>query len=410
MNRVVVTGIGVVSPVGSTREEFWSGLVEARSGIGPITRIPTERLNIRIAAEVRDFDPAQHFDSKRLGMMDRFSQFAVVAARAAVEDAQLDITEEIALSAATIVGNGAGGMNTLDDAFLRLYGQNSSRSHPLTIPRLMANAPSSLISMDLGLKGPTFTIASACASGTHAIGQAFQMVRTGQAQVALAGGTEACITVGTMKAWEALRVMSADTCRPFSRNRSGLVLGEGGAIFVLEPREHAAARGALIYGEIKGFGMSADAGDITAIDPSGAARAISAALTDAKVNPDEMDYVNAHGTATALNDKGETIALHKAFGDSAERLAVSSSKAVLGHSLGAAGALEFAATALALHHQIIPPTANFEEPDPDCDLDYVPNTARNAPLELAMSSSFAFGGLNAVLVLGSWMAESSRRG
>ncbi len=400
MSRVVVTGIGVVSPVGSRREEFWSGLVEARSGIGPITRIPTERLNIRIAAEVRDFDPARHFDSKRLGMMDRFSQFAVVAARAAVKDAQLDITEEIALSAATIVGNGAGGMNTLDDAFLRLYGQNNSRSHPLTIPRLMANAPSSLISMDLGLKGPTFTIASACASGTHAIGQAFQMVRTGQAQVALAGGTEACITVGTMKAWEALRVMSADTCRPFSRNRSGLVLGEGAAIFVLEPRERAAARGAPIYGEIKGFGMSADAGDITAIDPSGAARAISAALTDAKVNPDEMDYVNAHGTATALNDKGETIALHKAFGDSAERLAVSSSKAVLGHSLGAAGALEFAATALALHHQIIPPTANFEEPDPDCDLDYVPNTARNAPLELAMSSSFAFGGLNAVLVLG----------
>ena len=400
MNRVVVTGIGVVSPVGSTREEFWSGLVEARSGIGPITRIPTERLNIRIAAEVRDFDPARHFDSKRLGMMDRFSQFAVVAARAAVKDAQLDITEEIALSAATIVGNGAGGMNTLDDAFLRLYGQNNSRSHPLTIPRLMANAPSSLISMDLGLKGPTFTIASACASGTHAIGQAFQMVRTGQAQVALAGGTEACITVGTMKAWEALRVMSADTCRPFSRNRSGLVLGEGAAIFVLEPRERAAARGAPIYGEIKGFGMSADAGDITAIDPNGAARAISAALTDAKVNPDEMDYVNAHGTATALNDKGETIALRKAFGDSAERLAVSSSKAVLGHSLGAAGALEFAATALALHHQIIPPTANFQEPDPDCDLDYVPNTARNAPLELAMSSSFAFGGLNAVLVLG----------
>jgi nodulation protein E len=400
MNRVVVTGIGVVSPVGSTREDFWSGLVDARSGIGPITRIPTDRLNVGIAAEVRDFDPAQHFDSKRLGMMDRFSQFAVVAARAAVKDAQLDITEEIALTAATIVGNGAGGMNTLDDAFLRIYGQNIPRTHPLTIPRLMANAPSSLISMDLGLKGPTFTIASACASGTHAIGQAFQMVRTGQSQVALAGGSEACITVGTMKAWEALRVLSADTCRPFSRNRSGLVLGEGAAIFVLEPRERATARGAPIYGEIKGFGMSADAGDITAIDPNGAARAISAALNDAKINPDEMDYVNAHGTATLLNDKGETVALRKAFGDSAANLAVSSSKAVLGHSLGAAGALEFAATALALHHQVIPPTANFQEPDPDCDLDYVPNTARNAPLELAMSSSFAFGGLNAVLVLG----------
>ena len=399
MNRVVVTGIGIVSPIGSTREKFWSGLVEARSGIGPITIIPTERLNIRIAAEVRDFDPAQHFDSKRLGMLDRFSQFAVVAARAAVHDAQLAITEEIAVEAATIVGNGAGGMNTLDDSFWKLYGQNATRTHPLTIPRLMANAPSSLISMDLGLKGPTFTIASACASGTHAIGQAFQMVRTGQAQVALAGGTEACITVGTIKGWEALRVMSADTCRPFSRTRSGLVLGEGAAIFVLEPRERAVARGAPIYSELKGFGMSADAGDITAIDPDGAARAITAALRDAKVNPDDVNYVNAHGTGTSLNDKGETIALRKAFGGSAERLAVSSSKAVLGHSLGAAGALEFAATTLALHHQVIPPTANFEEPDPECDLDYVPNTARNAPIETAMSSSFAFGGLNAVLVL-----------
>jgi len=400
MNRVVVTGIGVVSPIGSTREEFWSGLVEARSGIGPITRIPTERLNIRIAAEVRDFDPSQHFDSKRLGMMDRFSQFAVVAARAAVKDAQLDITEELALSAATIIGNSGGGLNTVDDSYFKLYGENATRAHPLTIPRLMGNAPSSLISMDLGLKGPTFTITSACASGTHAIGQAFQMVRMGQVQMALAGGTEAGITVGTMKAWEALRVMSADTCRPFSRTRSGLVLGEGAAIFVLEPRESAVARGAPIYGELRGFGMSADAGDITALDPDGAARAMSAALTDAKVNPDDIDYVNAHGTGTGLNDKGETTALHKAFGDSAEHLAVSSSKAVLGHSLGAAGALEFAATALALHHQTIPPTANFEEPDPDCDLDYVPNTARNAPLELAMSSSFAFGGLNAVLVLG----------
>jgi nodulation protein E len=400
MNRVVVTGIGVVSPIGSTREEFWSGLVEARSGIGPITRIPTERLNIRIAAEVRDFDPSQHFDSKRLGMMDRFSQFAVVAARAAVKDAQLNITEEIALSAATIIGNSGGGLNTVDDSYFKLYGENATRAHPLTIPRLMGNAPSSLISMDLGLKGPTFTITSACASGTHAIGQAFQMVRMGQVQMALAGGTEAGITVGTMKAWEALRVMSADTCRPFSRTRSGLVLGEGAAIFVLEPRESAVARGAPIYGELRGFGMSADAGDITALDPDGAARAMSAALTDAKVNPDDIDYVNAHGTGTALNDKGETAALHKAFGDSAEHLAVSSSKAVLGHTLGAAGALEFAATALALHHQTIPPTANFEEPDPDCDLDYVPNTARNAPLELAMSSSFAFGGLNAVLVLG----------
>jgi nodulation protein E len=399
MNRVVVTGIGVVSPIGSTREEFWSGLVEARSGIGPIKNIPTERLAARIAAQVLDFDPAQHFDPKRQNLLDRFSQFAVVAARAAVHDAQLTLTEEMALLAATVVGNGAGGQNTVDDSYYKFYGQNAPRVHPLTIPRWMINAAASQVSMDLGLKGPTYVISSACASGTHAIGQAFQLVRTGQSPVALAGGTEACLTVGTFKCWEALRVLSADTCRPFSRTRSGLVLGEGAAMVVLETRERAVARGAPIYAEISGFGMSADAGDIIAIDPDGAARALRAALIDAKVNPDDIDYVNAHGTGTALNDKAETLALRKAFSASAERLAVSSSKGVLGHSLGAAGALEFAATTLALHHQTIPPTANFEEPDPDCDLDYVPNAARNAPLQNAMSSSFAFGGLNAVLLL-----------
>jgi len=400
MNRVVITGIGVVTPIGNTRDAFWSALVEARSGIGPITIIPTERLNTRIAAQVLDFKPADHFDPRRESLLDRFAQFAVVAARSALRDAQLELTEEIALDAATIIGNSTGGMNTLDDSFLKLYGQNSTRAHPLSIPRLMSNAACSAISMDLGLKGPTYTIASACSSGTHAIGQAFQMVRTGQAPIALTGGTEACLTVGTFKGWEALRVLSSDTCRPFSRTRSGLVLGEGAAMFVLETREHAIARGAPIYAEMLGFGMSADAGDITAIDPSGAARAMRAALKDGRVNSDDIDYVNAHGTGTSLNDKGETIALHHAFGDAADRLAVSSSKGVLGHSLGAAGAVELAATALALHHQIIPPTANFEEADPDCDLDYVPNTARNAPIKHAMSSSFAFGGLTAVLVLG----------
>jgi len=400
MNRVVVTGIGVISPIGNTCVKFWSGLVEARSGIGPITNIPTNRLNARIAAQVLDFDPSQHFDPKRENLLDRFSQFAVVAARAAVKDAQLHITEEIALQAATIVGNGAGGQNTVDDAYLKFYGQNAPRVHPLSIPRLMANAACSQISMDLGLRGPTYTIASACASGTHAIGQAFQSVRTGQAPVALAGGTDASLTVGSLKCWEALRVLSADTCRPFSKTRSGIVLGEGAAMFVLETRERAVTRGAPIYAEILGFGMSADAHDVTAIDPDGAARAIRAALRDAKMNPEDIDYVNAHGTGTILNDKGETAALRKAFGASAERLAISSSKGVLGHSLGAAGALELAATALALHHQIIPPTANFEEADPDCDLDFVPNVARDAPIQNAMSSSFAFGGLNAVLVLG----------
>jgi nodulation protein E len=400
MNRVVVTGIGVVSPVGSSIDEFWSALVEARSGIGPITIIPTERLTARVAAQVLDFNPDAHFEPRQSNVMDRFAQFAVVAARSAVADAKLEIGEALALDIATIIGTGVGGQNTQDSSYFRLYGQNAAKLHPLTIPRLMVNGAVSHVSMDLGLKGPTFSVATACASGTHAIGQAFHMLRSGAAPVAITGGADACVTVGTLKGWEALRVLSADTCRPFSKTRSGLVLGEGAAIVVLETREHALARGARIYAELLGFGMSADAGDITAADPDGAARAMQAALRDARVNAEAIDYVNAHGTATTLNDRMETIALRKTFGSSAERLAISSSKGVLGHSLGAAGALELAASALALHMQTIPPTANYEEPDPDCDLDFVPNVARQAPLRLAMSSSFAFGGLNAALVLG----------
>jgi nodulation protein E len=400
MNRVVISGLGVISPVGCVVKEFWSALVEARSGIGPLTLAPTERLTTRIAAQCLDFDWSRHFDEKQLTQLDRFAQFAVVAARQAVRDAGLELTEELALNAATIIGNGAGGQYTVDESYLKFYGQNSPRVHPFTIPRWMGNAAVSQVSMDLGLKGPAYTVTSACASGTHAIGHAFQLVRTGQAPVALTGGAESYLTVGSIKCWEALRVLSTDTCRPFSKTRSGMVLGEGAAIMVLESRERALARGANIYAEILGFGMSADAGDITALDPDGAARAMRAALSDAKADPADIDYVNAHGTGTPLNDRAETQALRKAFGASADRLAVSSTKAVLGHSMGAAGALEAAATALALQHQIIPPTANYEQPDPDCDLDFVPNVARAAPIRKAMSNSFAFGGLNAVLVLG----------
>jgi nodulation protein E len=399
MHRVVITGIGVASPVGLTVDAFWSGLVEGRSGIRPIGLIPTERLKAKIAAQVLDFDPLAHFDPKVVGALDRFSQFAVYAARAAVRDSGIELSEALALETATIIGNSAGGQNAVDESYLKLYGQNSPRVHPLTIPRWMVNAAGSQVTMQLGLKGPAWTVASACASGTHAVGQAFQMVRLGHAPLALAGGTEACVTVGTLKCWEALRVLSDDTCRPFSKTRSGMVLGEGAAMLVLETRDHAAARGARIYAEVLGFGMSADAGDITAADADGGRRAIAAALKDARVNPEAIDYVNAHGTGTLLNDKTETDALRRAFGAHAERLAVSSSKGVLGHSLGAAGALEAAATALALDRQTIPPTANFEEADPQCDLDFVPNTARQAKLTTAVSNSFAFGGLNAVLVL-----------
>ena len=398
MNRVVVTGIGVVSPVGCALEEFWTAVVEGRSGIGPLGVARSERLTTRIAAQVHQFDPAAHFEGKQQGLLDRFSQFAVVAARAAVQDSSLPLSERIGLEAATVIGSAAGGQTTMDDSYFRLYSENAARLHPLTVPRLMTSAAASQVSMDLGLKGPAFCVASACASGAHAIGLAFQMLRSGQATVAVAGGAEACLTTGTIKAWESLRVLSQDTCRPFSRTRSGLVLGEGAAVLLMEERTHALARGARVYAEIEGFGMSADAFDITTSDPDGAARAMRAALADARRNSEEVDYVNAHGTGTTHNDRSETTALREVFGSHAGHLAVSSSKAVLGHGLGAAGALEFAVTALALYHQTIPPTANFEEIDPDCDLDVVPNVARRALINVAISNSFAFGGLNAVLL------------
>jgi nodulation protein E len=398
MKRVVVTGMGVVSPAGCSLEEFWPALVDGRSAIGAFSIGRGERLSTRIAAQVSRFDPAAHFEARRLDLLDRFSQFAVVAARAAVRDSGLDISESLSLEAATVVGSASGGQTTADDSYFKLYSENSPRLHPLTIPRLMTSAAASQISMDLGLMGPALCVGTACASGTHAIGLAFQMLRSGQAPVALAGGAEACLTAGTIKAWEALRVLSQDTCRPFSRTRSGLVLGEGAALLLLEERSHALARGARVYAEILGFGMSADARDITASDPNGAARAMRAALKDARRNPDEVDYVNAHGTGTTQNDRSETTALRDVFGSHSKRLAVSSSKAVLGHGLGAAGALEMVATALAIHKRTIPPTANFEEVDPDCDLDVVPNIARQAEIKVAMSNSFAFGGLNAVLL------------
>jgi nodulation protein E len=400
MKRVAVTGIGVVSPVGCNLDSFWHGLVEGRSGIGPITTIPIERLNVRIAAEVREYQPQEHFSPRTLALMDRVAQFGVIAARSAVADAGLVLDDELARDTAAIIGTGVGGQLSQDEAYNRLYGDNATRLHPFTIPRLMINAVASHVSIDLKVRGPTFAISTACASGAHAIGLAFDMVRAGRVPLAVAGGAEACIAPGTMKGWEALRVLSADTCRPFSRNRSGLVLGEGAAIFVLEPLDRAMARGARIYAELCGFGMTADADDVTAPNAEGGAAAMRAALGDARLPADAIEYVNAHGTGTVLNDATETQAIRAVFGAHANRLAISSTKAVLGHALGAGGALEAAATALALHHHVLPPTANFEEPDPACDLDVIPNVARAANIRFALSNSFAFGGLNAVLALG----------
>ncbi len=400
VHRVVVTGLGAVSPIGQVIASYWASLKQGVCGIGPITQVPTpEELIQKVAAEVKDFDPLKHFEERQIATLDRVSQFAVVAAREAIAQAAIKFDMALSVRTATIIGTGVGGQTTLDESFRRVYRDKKTRVFPLTIPKVMANAPASQISMQCGLRGPAFAVASACASATHAIGLAFQMVRSGQVDCAVTGGAEACITFGTLRGWEAMRVMSPDTCRPFSKDRKGLVLGEGAAILVLEPLQRAQARGAEILGEIVGFGMSADAADLTAPDQGGMVRALQGALADAQLAPQDIQYVNAHGTGTAANDEAETKALHEVFGGHAGKLAVSSTKSMVGHALGAAGALELAATLLALRENIVPPTIGYLGPDPACDLDYVPNKARALSIDAALSNSFAFGGLNAVLAV-----------
>ena len=399
MRRVVVTGVGMISPLGGTKDEFWQAICECRSAIAPLTTIRTEGLIVAIGAEIKGFDPSDHFEKSQLPLLDRFSQLALVAAREAIADSGLEFDDGLGARTATIIGTGAGAQNTLDDNYWRVYSEGAKRLHPLTIPRVMFNAPASHITMEHGLTGPAFAVASACSSTAHAVGQAFHMVRNGLADVAVTGGTEACITYGTMKGWEALRIMAIDTCRPFSKGRTGMVLGEGAGIYILEELEQARARGAEIYVEMAGLGMSSDAGNIVHPSADGAARAMRAALDDAGLEASEVGYVNAHGTGTTANDITETAALHMVFGDHAARLAVSSTKSMHGHALGAAAALELAAAILAVRDGILPPTANYTERDPQCDLDYVPNEAREAVIEAALTNSFAFGGLNAVLAV-----------
>lgn len=401
---MVITGIGAITAAGNTASQTWENVAAGCSAIGPIENLPRDLLSVPIAAQVKNFDPAAHFKPKRANMMDLVSQYAVVAAREALADSGLVVTGEIAATASVIIGIGVGGMVTLDDSFKALYA-SGKRCHPFTIPRMMPNAPASQISMDLGLKGSTFAVASACASGTHAIGLAFRAIRAGDTDIALGGGAEACVTVGTLLAWEALRVLSFDTCRPFSKGRGGLVIGEGSAVLVLEELGHALGRGAKIYAELAGFGSNADAGDLTAPDPASAARAMLRALADAELAPAQIGYVNAHGTGTALNDLVESTAIKSVFAD-CEAPLVSSIKGVLGHSLGAAGAIEALVTALSLHHGVIPPTANFLEADPAIELDVVPNSPRAQKIDAALSNSFAFGGLNAVLALRRFPAGS----
>ena len=399
MRRVAITGMGAISALGRNTSEFAESLRQGRSGIGPVASTDMSQMRFQNGAEVKDYSHQPYFDDRRADFIDRFAQFAVIAAREAVQDAAVEWTPALRENAAIITGSCVGGQTTEDIGFQEVYKHSRNRVHPLTIPKTMANAGASHISMEFGITGPSFTISTACSSAGHAIGQAFWMVRTGATDLAVTGGSEAPFSFGILKAWEAMRVVSAETCRPFSKDRKGMILGEGGGMLVLEPLEAARARGARIHAEIVGFGMSSDACHITQPSAEGAARSMRAALRDAALAPEQIGYINAHGTATPANDLTETAAIRSVFGAHAGRLAVSSTKSMHGHTLGAAAALECLATALALRDGVLPPTANFNEPDPQCDLDVIPNHARCTQVEYALSNSFAFGGLNAVLVL-----------
>ena len=398
--RAVVTGMGVICATGADTASFFNALREGRVGIGPIATIPTERLTVRTAAEAAGFDPAAHFEPRRIALLDRSSQLALVAARQAMAQAGLATGP----ANGAVVMAGAIGLETFDSAYAELYGRGAPRVHPFTVPRIMPSAAASHISMEYSIRGAVYSVATACASANHAIGQAMHMIRSGMIDFAITGGADASITVGFMKGWEALRVLSPDTCRPFSRDRSGIVIGEGAGVFVLESAAHARARGASILAEIAGFGMSADAAELTAPSADGAARAMQAALTDAGCAPESVDYVNAHGTGTRLNDKTEVAALRTVYGAHTGRLMVSSTKSMIGHCMTAGAAVELAATIMALREGVVPPTAGFTERDPECDIDCVPNVARQADVATAMSNAFAFGGLNAVLVARRWAA------
>jgi len=403
--RVVVTGLGALTPVGNTTDEFWDALQRGKSGIGPITRFDATGYPTRIAGEVRGFDPLTFVDRKEARRLDPYLQYAIAGAVMAVEDASLDVSKVDATRFGVLVGSGIGGITTLLDTHKVLIGKGPDRVSPFFIPMLIINMASGLISMRFGARGPNSSVVTACATGNHAIGDAARIIERDDADVMIAGGAEAIIVDLTFAGFCAMKAMSmrneepTKASRPFDAGRDGFVCGEGAGLMVLESLPHARARDARIYGEVIGYGMTGDAHHMTAPDPEGdgAARAMAAALRDAGIGPTEVQYINAHGTSTPYNDKFETLAIKRVFGDHARRLAVSSTKSMTGHLLGAAGGIEAIATLLALHHGVLPPTINYETPDPDCDLDYVPNQARKQAIDVAMSNAFGFGGTNATL-------------
>ncbi len=404
--RVVITGLGIVSPTGQTPEQFFSNLMAGRSGIKPLQRSFSDQLAIKIAAPVDDFDPAAHFTKIQLTGIERFSQFALVAAAQAVQDANLVLNESEYSRSGVYMGSCMGGAGTLEDGYIEVFKRDNPRIKPLSVLLSMNNAAASHLSIKYHLQGPNITYSTACSSSAIALGEAYRQIKHGYADVMLAGGSEAMLTLGAMKAWEALRTVAQEdpvdpgaSCKPFSKDRSGLVLGEGAAVFVLEDAERAVQRGATIYAELAGYDCSSDSSHITKPDSTGQTRTILNALKDAGLQPQDIGYINAHGTATLAGDIEETRALKLAFGTHAYAIPVSSTKSMHGHLMGATGAVEFMAAVLALQHQAIPPTINLHQPDPECDLDYVPNQGRaSVPLEAVMSNSFAFGGTNAVLI------------
>ena len=399
MHRVVITGAGTINPLGANVPTTLEAMREGRCGIGPLDIRDVDRLAIQIGGQIKGYDETAHFNRQQIALYDRFTQFTLLAAREAIGQSGLTFSGELADQSGVVLGTSGGGLNTQDENYRAVYEEGKNRVHPFIVPKLMNNAAASHVSMEWKLRGPSFTVATACASSNHAMGQAFNMIRSGMAKMMVTGGSEAMLCFGGIKAWEGLRVMSKDACRPFSATRNGMVQGEGAGVFVFEEYAHARARGAEILCEVAGFAMTSDASDIVMPSKQGASRTIAGAMRDGKINPSEVGYINAHGTGTAANDKTECAAVADVFGAHADKLMISSTKSMHGHLIGGTGAVELLACIMALRDGVIAPTIGYEEPDPECALDVVPNEAREASVDVVLSNAFAFGGLNAVLAL-----------
>ena len=406
--RVVITGIGAITPIGTGRDVFWKALLEGKNGIDRISRFDPSELSAQIAGEVKDFEPEKYIDKKEARRIDRYSQFAMAATKMAFEDSGLDLEKENLERIGTFIGSGIGGIETMHEQYEKFFAKGPSRISPFFIPRMIGNMAAGHVSIMFGLKGPSCSIVTACATGTNCIGDAYRAIQYGDADLMVAGGTEAAISPAPVAGFASMKALCTDhnddpahASRPFDKNRSGFIMGEGAGIVILEELEHALKRGAHIYAELAGYGVTSDAYHITAPNPEGimAARCLELALEDADMKPEDIDYINAHGTSTHLNDDMETKAIKKVFGDHAKNLSVSSIKSMTGHLLGAAGAVECIATAMAIENDVVPPTINYETPDEGLDLDYVPNKCKERQVRAALSDNFGFGGHNACLLL-----------